>query len=415
MDTSASSLFHSPSSRRQHPQQQHRRLRRRHLTTIASVWKVALFVVLALLPALVQAVRDYYKVLDVDKTASDRDLKRAYRKRAQKIHPDKHPEKQDEFVELSEAYQTLIDPELRKIYDRHGADGVKRHQQGQAAGGNQDPFDVFRHFFGGGDAFGGGHGVRKGPNKQFNLQFDLADFYKGRKLGLSYDREVLCSTCDGSGARSKADIHTCEICQGRGIRLVRQQIMPGFTTTAQVTCDACGGQGKVIKHVCSACGGRKLKTEKAEIQVEVEPGMRENEEMVFEGDSDEGPDFEPGDVIVKLTATRSQGDFRRQENHLYTTYAIGLDDALLGFEHSLPHMDGHNVTLKRTGVTQPGYVQTIEDEGMPIRENGRTHGHGNLYVEYQVVLPERVEGDLRTALQRVFGRKHTSRDTHEEL
>ncbi|KAK0532737.1 DnaJ- protein scj1 [Tilletia horrida] len=386
------------------------------MRSFASAWKVVLFIVLALLPALVQAARDYYKILDVDKSASDRDIKRAYRKRAQKIHPDKHPDKQDEFVELSEAYQTLIDPELRKIYDRHGADGVKRHQQGQAAGGNQDPFDVFRHFFGG-DAFGGGGDfVRKGPNKNFHLQFDLADFYKGRKLGLSYDREVLCSTCDGSGARSKSDIHSCETCQGRGVRVVRQQIMPGFHTTAQVTCDQCGGQGRVIKHACPACNGRKLKTEKTEIQVEVEPGMKEGEEITFEGDSDEGPDFEPGDVIVKLTATRSKGDFRRRDTHLYTTYPIGLDDALLGFEHTITHMDGHNVTLKRSSVTQPGFVQTIAEEGMPIRENGAIHGHGNLYVEYQVVLPERVDGDLRTALQRVFGRKQgTTKDAHEEL
>ncbi|KAK0530704.1 DnaJ- protein scj1 [Tilletia horrida] len=389
---------------------------RRPMRSFASAWKVVLFIVLALLPALVQAARDYYKILDVDKSASDRDIKRAYRKRAQKIHPDKHPDKQDEFVELSEAYQTLIDPELRKIYDRHGADGVKRHQQGQAAGGNQDPFDVFRHFFGG-DAFGGGGDfVRKGPNKNFHLQFDLADFYKGRKLGLSYDREVLCSTCDGSGARSKSDIHSCETCQGRGVRVVRQQIMPGFHTTAQVTCDQCGGQGRVIKHACPACNGRKLKTEKTEIQVEVEPGMKEGEEITFEGDSDEGPDFEPGDVIVKLTATRSKGDFRRRDTHLYTTYPIGLDDALLGFEHTITHMDGHNVTLKRSSVTQPGFVQTIAEEGMPIRENGAIHGHGNLYVEYQVVLPERVDGDLRTALQRVFGRKQgTTKDAHEEL
>ncbi|CAD6911425.1 unnamed protein product, partial [Tilletia controversa] len=197
--------------------------------------------------------------------------------------------------------------------------------------------------------------------------------------------------------------------------LIRQQIMPGFTTQAQVTCDQCGGQGKVIKHACTTCHGRKLKTEKSEIQVEVEPGMKEGEEITFDGDSDEGPDFEAGDVVVKLTATRNKGDFRRRDIHLYTTYAIGLDDALLGFEHSIPHMDGHNITLKRTSVTQPGHVDTIREEGMPIRENGVVHGHGNLYVEYQVVLPERVDGDLRTALQRVFGRKQGTKDTHEEL
>lgn len=205
-----------------------------------------------------------------------------------------------QFIELSDAYQALSDPEVRKIYDRYGEDGVKKHQAGQGAGGRpNDPFDMFRHFFGGG---GGGFngGARRGPNKHFNVEVPLSDMYTGRTFELEYERNVVCPACDGSGARSPADIHTCETCAGRGVRIVRQQIMPGFITNAQVTCDKCAGAGRVIAHACPKCGGNKIMTDQSTLDVEIEPGMREGEELVFEGDADESPDWEAGDVVIRL-------------------------------------------------------------------------------------------------------------------
>lgn len=299
---------------------------------------------------------------------------------------------------MSEAYQVLSDPEQRSIYDRFGEEGIKRHQAGQArGGGSHDPFDVFRNFFGGGFGAGGGGGVRKGPTKQFEVKVNLADMYMGRQVQISFDRSVVCPKCDGSGAKSRQDIHTCSACNGQGVRIVRQQIMPGFVTNAQMTCDKCGGKGRVISEPCERCGGHKTVRENVDLDIDIQPGAREGEEMVFEGESDESPDFEAGDIVVKLWSEKSKSGFRRRDSHLYTSMAIGLDEALLGFERNITHLDDHVVTIQRHGVTQPGFTEIIKDQGMPKPPGDQAwEAHGNLYVEYNVVLPDKVEGDLRT-------------------
>ncbi|EPQ31870.1 uncharacterized protein PFL1_00069 [Pseudozyma flocculosa PF-1] len=362
------------------------------------------------------AAADYYKVLGVDRRASDRDIKRAYRKRAQKIHPDKHPDKHQEFIELSDAYQALSDPETRKIYDRQGVEGVKKHQAQRDNPHQQahDPFDIFSRFFGGGG--GGGHAVRKGPSKAFNLEASLEDFYNGKTFSIQYDRHVLCSHCDGSGAESPAHIHTCETCQGRGVRIVRQQIMPGFVTNAQMTCDVCGGGGTTIAKKCHKCKGAKILREKATVDVEVERGATEGKEYIIEGESDEGPDFEAGDIIVRVSSNTEKGKFRRQDSSLYTTMPISLSEALLGFHRNITHLDGRTFTVRRDGVTQPGFVSTVDDEGMPIAGTmigdvsdeasrlGRDMIFGKLYIEWEVVLPESVDGKLRDSLETLFGK-----------
>jgi DnaJ-related protein SCJ1 len=341
-------------------------------------------------------------------------------KLAQKLHPDKHPEKSAEFIEMSEAYQVLSDSQARSVYDRYGEEGLKQHQAQAAArsggggGGGHDPFNVFHQFFGGG---GGQQGPKKGPTKQFNLEVNLADMYNGRTVQISFDRKIVCTQCDGSGAKSRQDIHTCSTCNGQGVRIVRQQIMPGFVTNAQMTCDQCGGLGKVIKEKCPKCRAEKVIDEHVELDIEIQKGAKEEEQLVFEGESDEGPDFDAGDVIVKLSSNRAKGQFRRRDNHLYTTISIGLDDALLGFEKNLTHFDEHVVTLRRQGVTQPNYVETVPNQGMPIQnEEGK---FGNLYVEYNVLLPSKIDGDLRKALEIIFDRKESTHQhstaAHNEL
>lgn len=386
-------------------------------------------VLLLCIAAVVAAARDYYKVLGVDKSASERDIKRAYRKRAQKIHPDKHPDKHAEFLELSDAYQTLSDAETRKIYDRYGVEGVKKHQarKDNPQAHAQDPFDIFSRFFGGGG--GGGGGVRKGPNKAFNVDVDIEDFYRGKTFNIEYQRNVVCSHCDGSGAESPADIHTCDACDGRGVRIVRQQIMPGFITNAQMTCDRCGGAGSVIAHRCSKCQGAKIVQEPNSVEVDIERGANDGVEVVIEGEADEAPDYEPGDIIVKVNARRAKGQFRRGGTSLYATLPISLSEALLGFERNLTHMDGRTLTVKRDSVTQPGFVSVVENEGMPVQGStvsdaneedmraGRDMLFGKLYIEWQLVLPHKIDPALRKAL----GATKTAEDQvaaasgHEEL
>ncbi|PWY99121.1 hypothetical protein BCV70DRAFT_232624 [Testicularia cyperi] len=392
---------------------------------LPSISTLALLLLLA--ASSVLAALDYYKVLGVDKSASERDIKRAYRKRAQKVHPDKHPDRHQEFLDLSDAYQTLSDAETRKIYDRYGVDGVKKHQtrkDNPHHGRAQDPFDIFSRFFGGGGGPGGG--VRKGPSKAFNMETDLEDFYNGRTFKVDYQRNVLCPHCDGSGAESPADIHTCETCDGRGIRIVRQQIMPGFVTNAQMTCDRCGGAGSVIAHRCHKCHGQKIVQEMTSVDIELERGADEGVEYVIEGESDEGPDFEAGDVIVKITSRRDKGQFRRRGTSLYQTLPISLTDALLGFERNVTHMDGRQIAVKRDAVTQPGFVSIVDDEGMPVHGTmvssetsdtaaGRDMLFGKLYLEWEVVLPQTVDPALQHVLEKLSGRAQASTPAHGEL
>lgn len=356
----------------------------------------------------VAAVRDYYVVLGIARTASDREIKSAYRKIARTIHPDKHPDKAEAFMELSEAYQMLSDADLRAVYDRHGAEAAQQHQtqksNGQRSG---DAFDLFRQFFGG----GGGDEARKGPRQTYQAELELHELYTGRAFSLAHTRSIVCPRCYGSGAKSSSDVHTCTQCNGAGAQIVRQQIMPGFSTNVQVACTACGGKGKTITKVCPRCHGAKTTVEQTELDVEVEPGAREGAEYVFEGMGEQSPDHEPGDVLVTVRSRTAPGDFRRVQHDLYFTQVLTLEEALLGFTKKKTHYDGHVITMRRTTVTQPGYTERIEDEGFPIppdeREQAQGRMAGDLFVTYTVVLPETSSARRKTLAEAFRAPAHT--------
>lgn len=139
-------------------------------------------------------------------------------------------------------------------------------------------------------------------------------------------KKILCDHCRGSGAASNHDIHTCPTCGGAGVRLMKQQIFPGMFAQTQVTCNDCGGRGKVIKRVCPHCNGAKILDHTAHFTLEVEKGCPEGHEVVFEGEADESPDWEPGDVVLRVRSRRDQGGFRRKEMSLYWMETIGIDE-----------------------------------------------------------------------------------------
>lgn len=344
-----------------------------------------------------------YKVLGVPSDAHRDQIKRAYRKLSLKWHPDKHPQNEEatqKFLEISESWEILSDPETREIFDTQGEEGLKRHKEG----GNQpDEFDIFRQFFGGG---GGGSRSQKAAKRKSQtmmtaIEVELEDVYVGKSIDFEINRQILCPVCKGNGARKPSDIVECGSCQGQGIKIVRHQLGPGIFQQMQMQCDVCGGRGKKIAHKCPHCHGHRTVEEVNSLTLDIDRGSPDGHEELFEGEGDEGPGISAGDVILKIQIRKqSGGGFRRLDENLYWKEVLSLDEALLGFTRKITHLDGHDLTISRKAVTQPGFVEVIEGEGMPRHQ---ALGYGNLFIEFSVVLPLEVSGPFRTNLEKLFG------------
>lgn len=363
-----------------------------------------------LLASCIAAASDYYKTLGLQKSAkpTEREIKKAYRALSKKFHPDRNPgdeKAKDQFVAVAEAYEVLIDKKKRATYDKYGEDGLKREAGG---GGHHDPFDIFSQFFGGNR----GHQTRRGQNLESVIEIELESIYTGASFDIQVDKQIVCDVCSGTGSDPDHELHSCDLCGGHGARIVRHQIAPGMFQQVQVQCDKCGGQGKMITHKCKKCGGSKVVREKESYLVEVPAGFPRNKQVVFEGEAEESPDVETGDLIITIReqSSNSKG-WRRRRSDLYRTETIGLREALLGgFKRDITRLDGTVLTIRRDEgeVTQPGYVETIEDEGMPEWDEELGHAassKGRAFIEWIVVLPEvGKKSKARDELKKILGK-----------
>lgn len=363
---------------------------------------------------------NYYKVLGLNKQATDKQIKSAYRQLSKKYHPDKNPGDEtakDKFVEVSEAYEALIDTESRKIYDQYGYEGLKQRSQG---GGHHhhDPFDLFSRFFG-----GGGHyqrGQPRGHNIEVKVGVSLRDFYNGRDTEFQWEKQQICEECDGTGSADGV-VEQCGHCGGHGVRIIKHQLAPGMFQQIQTQCDACGGRGKTIKHKCPVCGGNRVVRKPTTVSLKVERGAARDSRITYENEADASPDYVAGDLIVTLVEKEPDLNednpdhvdgvfFRRKGNDLFWREVLSLREAWMGdWTRNITHLDGHIVKLgrKRGEVVQPRYVETIPDEGMPLwHEDGDSVYHetefGRLYVEYTVVLPDQVESGMEKEFWALF-------------
>ncbi|KAH6713251.1 DnaJ protein-like protein [Leptodontidium sp. MPI-SDFR-AT-0119] len=356
---------------------------------------------------------DFYKLLGIDKHASDKDIKRAYRVLSKKYHPDKNPGNESakqKFVEVAEAYEALSDPESRKIYDQYGHEGLKQRQQGGQGGGHHDPFDMFSRFFGGG---GGGHfgqqGQRRGPDMEVRVGVPLKDFYNGHTTEFQLEKQQICDECDGSGSED-GQVDTCNVCHGHGVQIKKHMLAPGIFQQVQVSCDACGGQGKTIKHKCPVCSGNRVVRKVVTHPLVVDKGAPKGHRIDYDGEADESPDYVAGTLRVTLVEKEANLDednelrvdgtfFRRKGDDLYWKEVLSLREAWMGsWTRNLTHLDGHIVALtrKRGEPIQPGQIERVKGEGMPKwHEDGDSVYHttefGDLIVEYQVILPDQME------------------------
>jgi len=330
---------------------------------------------------------EFYDRLGVSPDATNEQIKKAYRKMALKLHPDRNPgdkTAEEKFKALGEAYDVLGDEKKRKLYDRYGKKGLEEggYQQRSAR-------DIFSAFFGPG-MFGDDEedsGPRRGDDSVNPLNVTLEDLYNGKTSHIAITRNILCPKCHGSGTKSGKSPNKCKACNGRGIRVITTQ-RGFFQQTQQTYCPECHGRGEIIddKDKCSNCSGKQVVSDRKILELIVEPGMKDNQRITFAGESDQAPDMEPGDVIFVIR-TKPHDRFKRSGNDLVMTHSISLVEALTGFEFSFQHLDKRNIVVKSAPeqVVKPGDIMSIPDMGMPVY--GRPYTWGRMLVKFDVIFP----------------------------
>jgi DnaJ family protein A protein 2 len=329
----------------------------------------------------------FYELLEIEKTATTVEIKKAYRKMAILHHPDKGGD-EAKFKEISKAYEVLSDEEKREIYDRHGEEGLDG-SGGPGGMGSADLFDLFTGGRGrGGPGRGGPRGKKRGDDVVFPLKVTLEDLYKGTTKKLRLTKSVICSECAGKGGKGAA-VQKCKSCKGAGVKIVIRQLGPGMIQQMQAYCNDCNGEGNVIadKDKCTECKGARTVKEKKTLEVHVDRGMKHGERITFKGEADEAPDTVPGDVVVVLQA-KEHSFFNREGAHLFMKKTISLAEALCGFEFRINHLDERVLLCKSEpgSVTKPGDFRCISNEGMPQAKN--PFNRGNLYIEFNVEFPK---------------------------
>ena len=317
------------------------------------------------------AKRDYYEVLGVSRGADEKDIKKAYRRVAMKYHPDRNPDDPDadeKFKEATEAYDVLTDGEKRAAYDQFGHAGVDQSMGGGAGGFGGGSFsDIFGDVFG--DIFGGGGRARGGPQRgadlRYTLDITLEQAGRGTSLEIRVPTLVVCSTCNGSGAKKGSSPTTCGTCGGVG--QVRMQ--QGFFQVQQ-TCPTCRGRGTLISDPCPACRGQGRVEKTKTLSVKVPPGVDTGDRIRLASEGEAGPDGgPPGDLFVQLSV-KQHPIFERDGRHLYCEIPITFVDAALGGELEVPTLEGR-VKLKIPPETQTGKLFRLRGKGVqPVRGGG---------------------------------------------
>ncbi|KAL2435260.1 Mitochondrial protein import protein mas5 [Exophiala dermatitidis] len=336
-----------------------------------------------------------YEILGVDPSASEAQLKSAYKKGALKHHPDKNahnPDAAEKFKELSKAYEVLSDPQKRAIYDPYGEEGL---EQG-GMGGGMAAEDLFAQFFGGGGGFGGmfGGGMRDtGPKKARTIhhvhKVSLEDIYRGKVSKLALQKSVICPACEGRGGKEGA-VKTCTGCNGAGMKTMMRQMGP-MIQRFQTICPDCQGEGEILRERdrCKRCMGKKTIVERKVLHVHVDRGVKSGHKVEFRGEGDQMPGVLPGDVVFEIEQ-KPHPRFQRRDDDLFYHAEIDLLTALAGGQIFIEHLDDRWITVNIPAgdPITPGMVKVIKGQGMPTY---RHHDFGDLYVQFDVKFPDKTE------------------------
>ena len=354
--------------------------------------------------------RDYYEVLGVEQTATEAEIKKAYRQKALKFHPDKNPgddKAEDKFKEAAEAYEILGNPEKKSKYDRFGHAGV-----GGAAAGNgyhhmsmDDIFsqfgDVFGGAFGGGfSGFGGGGGrrrrVNRGSNIRVKVKLTLEDIAHGVEKKIKVSKYIPCDACNGSGAKSGSSYNTCSTCHGSGqVTRVSNTFLGQMQTSS--TCPTCGGEGQTIQAKCNSCTGNGIVRGEDVITIKIPAGVEDGMQMSVSGKGNAGArNGVPGDLLVLIEEEANKNFERDGVNLLHDTY-ISFTDAAIGATIEVPTIDG-KAKINIPSGTQGGKVLRLKGKGLP---DLNSHYRGDLLVNVNVWTPKELTKEEREILEKL--------------
>lgn len=340
--------------------------------------------------------RDYYKVLEVARTATEAEIKKAYRRLAMKFHPDRNPndhEAEDKFKEAKEAYEVLTDQQKRAVYDQYGHEGLNR--SGGGGFGASDAFsDIFGDVFG--DIFGGGRRggrtqVFRGADLRYELELDLEQAVFGYNATVEFTTLGECEPCNSSGSAPGSKTVTCETCNGAG--QVRMQ--QGFFAVQQ-TCPRCKGRGQMISQPCDSCLGQGRVRKKKNISVKVPEGVDNGDRIRVGGEGEAGRNGGPaGDLYVEIRV-RDHSIFERDGSHLSCEVPVSFVTAALGGTVEVPTLDG-NVELKVPAETQSGRVFRLREKGVKPVRGGAT---GDLFCRVAIETPVNLTDEQCEILRR---------------
>ena len=338
--------------------------------------------------------RDYYEILGCSKTASESELKKAFRSKAKELHPDRNSGNSaatEKFKKVNEAYDILKDPEKRAAYDRYGHAAFDGSMGGGFSGGGSsngdfvsafsDVFeDLFCDFMGGGNSrSNSSQRANRGADLRYNMQISLKHAFSGKKTNIDVPTSVSCDTCQGTGAQSGAAPPSCPTCSGIG--KVRAQ--QGFFTVER-TCPTCAGKGQIIKNPCRLCSGQGRVDKSKKLSVNIPPGVETGTRIRLAGEGEAGiRGGQPGDLYIFIEVEK-HSIFEREGNDLFCRIPITMTTAALGGDLEAPTLDGGKTRVKIPQGSQNNKQLRLKGKGMPsIRGSSK----GDLYIEILVETP----------------------------